>query len=132
MYSRTVVLYLVTMKHPWIKPYLEILDDEKPAELPNAGCWRVVQLLLAAAETDEGASSRSLSLRTRHLTPGASALFVTPSFLARFLQKRTRCRHETRDQTHPSPISNLQVPGPPAIFRVQLPSSPLRAGYNHE
>jgi hypothetical protein len=32
------------MKRPWIKLYLEILDDEKLEELPEPACWRFVQL----------------------------------------------------------------------------------------
>jgi hypothetical protein len=32
------------MKRSWIKLHLEILDDEKLAELPEAACWRFVQL----------------------------------------------------------------------------------------
>ena len=41
------------MRRSWIKLYLEILDEEKLAELPEAVCWRFVQLLLVAPERDE-------------------------------------------------------------------------------
>jgi len=42
------------MKRSWIKLYLELLDDEKLADLPDEVCWRFVQLLLVAAEKGKG------------------------------------------------------------------------------
>jgi hypothetical protein len=56
------------MRRSWIKLYLEILDDVKLAELPEAVCWRFVQLLLVAAERDEGGilpPSKRLAWRLR-------------------------------------------------------------------
>jgi hypothetical protein len=56
------------MRRSWIKLYLEILDDVKLAELPEAACWRFVQLLLVAAERDEGGilpPSKQLAWRLR-------------------------------------------------------------------
>ena len=42
------------MNRIWIKLYLELLDDVKLVGLPEAVCWRFVQLLLVAGERDEG------------------------------------------------------------------------------
>ena len=84
------------MKHTWIKPYLEILDDDKLAELPGAVCWHFVQFLLVAAEIGKRASSCSLNPLTRHLTPdtwpmGPDPLAPPPhSFLVCWIMRRTR------------------------------------------
>jgi len=56
------------MKRSWIKLYVEMLDDPKLAALRESDCWRFVQLLLVAAERDEGGilpTSKLLAWRLR-------------------------------------------------------------------